>query len=336
MGTVRLARMAMACRFELVLQGEDEPWLRAAGEEALREIERLETRLSRFLPASDVSRINTHASQEAVPVEPWLLDLLKQSLYLHRCTNGAFDLTVGPLMKAWGFYGDGARVPGADELAKARLRTGMHLVELDEAHRTVRFAHEGVALDFGAIGKGYAVDEAMHVLREAGVERAFLHGGTSTMYGIGKPLDADSWNVAVVDPRSPDEPVALVAIRDEALSVSAVSGKSFEVEGTCYGHVLDPLLGKPVRGALLAATVTSSAAIADAVSTALLVHARPLAGYRSLVIRSDEKGPLPSRILHHGIPLYRTPKNGSTPFSASMLNGHITTLQQHPNLNATL
>ena len=88
---------------------------------------------------------------------PWLFDLLKHSLYLHRCTDGAFDLTVGPLMQAWGFYGDGGRVPDADELAEARLRTGMHLVELDEAHRTVRFAHEGVALDFGAIGKGYAV-----------------------------------------------------------------------------------------------------------------------------------------------------------------------------------
>ncbi len=330
MGTVRLARMAMACRFELVLQGEDEPWLRAAGEEALREIERLETRLSRFLPASDVSRINAHASQKAVPVEPWLFDLLKHSLYLHHCTDGAFDLTVGPLMQAWGFYGDGGRVPDADELAEARLRTGMHLVELDEAHRTVRFAHEGVALDFGAIGKGYAVDEAMHLLREAGVERAFLHGGASTMYGIGQPLDADSWNVAVVDPRSPDEPIAVVAIRDEALSVSAVSGKFFEVEGTCYGHVLDPRLGKPVRGALLAATVTSSAATADAVSTALLVHARPLPGYRSLVIRPDGEGPLPRRILHHGILPHRAPESIPTPPPAPALNGHATTLQQHP------
>ena len=330
MGTVRLARMAMACRFELVLQGEDEPWLRAAGEEALREIERLETRLSRFLPASDVSRINAHASQKAVPVEPWLFDLLKHSLYLHRCTDGAFDLTVGPLMQAWGFYGDGGGVPDADELAEARLRTGMHLVELDEAHRTVRFAHEGVALDFGAIGKGYAVDEAMHLLREAGVERAFLHGGASTMYGIGQPLDADAWNVAVVDPRSPDEPIAVVAIRDEALSVSAVSGKFFEVEGTCYGHVLDPRLGKPVRGALLAATVSSSAATADAVSTALLVHARPLSGYRSLVIRPDGEGPLPRRILHHGILPHRAPESIPTPPPAPALNGHATTLQQHP------
>ena len=138
-----------------------------------------------------------------MPVERWLFDLLKQSLYLHRCTDGAFDLTIGPLMKVWGFYGDGGRVPDADELAQARLRTGMHLFELDEAHCTVRFAHKGVALDFGAIGKGYAVDEAIRILREAGVERAFLHGGTSTMYGIGQPLDADSWNVAVADPRAP-------------------------------------------------------------------------------------------------------------------------------------
>lgn len=336
MSTVRLARMAMACRFELVLQGEDEPWLRAAGEEALREIERLEARLSRFLPASDVSRINTHAFEEAAPVEPWLFDLLKQSLYLHRRTDGAFDLTVGPLMKVWGFYGDGGRVPDADELAQARLRTGMHLVELDEAHCTVRFAHKGVSLDFGAIGKGYAVDEAIRVLREAGVERAFLHGGASTMYGIGKPLDADSWNVAVVDPQSPDEPVAVVAIRNEALSVSAVSGKSFEAEGTCYGHVLDPRLGKPVRGALLAATVAPSAATADAISTALLVHARPLPGYRSLVIRPDGDGSLPRRILHQGMPLYGTPKNGPAPFSAPVSNGHDTTLEQHPSLTTAL
>lgn len=313
MSTVRLARMAMACRFELVLQGENEPRLRAAGEEALREIERLETRLSRFLPASDVSRINTRASEEAVPVEPWLFDLLKQSLDLHSCTDGAFDLTVGPLMKAWGFYGDGGRIPDPGELTQARLHTGMHLVELDEAHCTVRFAHKGVSLDFGAIGKGYAVDEAMHVLREAGVERAFLHGGTSTMYGIGKPLDADAWNVAVADPRSPDDPVAIVAIRDEALSVSAVAGKFFEVEKTCYGHVLDPRPGKPVRGALLAATVSPSATTADAISTALLVHGRPLSGYRSLVILPDDEGPLPHRILHHGIPLYRIPENSPAP-----------------------
>ena len=317
MDTVRLARRAMACRFELVLEGEDPPRLRAAGEEAFREIEWLETRLSRFLPASDVSRINARAATEAVPVEPWLFRLLKRALRLYDSTNGAFDLTVGPLMHAWGFYGDGGCMPNADTLEEARRRTGMHLVELDEAQRTVRFAREGVALDFGAIGKGYAVDEAMHILREAGVERAFLHGGTSTMYGLGKPADAEAWNVAIVDPRSPDEPVAVAALRDEALSVSATSGKSFEFEGVDYGHVLDPRLGKPVRGAVLAATVTTDAATADAVSTALLVHARPFPGYRSLIIEPGA----PRRIVRKDMALY--PPGGCAMASAvPARNGH--------------
>ena len=322
METIRLAQRAMACRFELVLEGEDAPRLRAAGEAALREIEWLETRLSRFLPASDTSRINARAATEAVPVEPWLFDLLKRCRRLHEHTNGAFDLTVGPLMQAWGFYGDGGRVPDADALAEARRRAGMRLVNLDEAQRAVRFAREGVALDFGAIGKGYAVDEAIHILREAGVERAFLHGGTSTMYGLGHPADAEAWNVAIVDPGAADEPVAVVALRDEALSVSAASGKSFDFEGVCYGHVLDPRLGKPVRGAALAAAAAASAETADAVSTALLAEARPSPEYRSLII---DPGP-PRRILQRGMPCYSPANHAAPPAS----NGHAARLNFTP------
>ncbi len=325
METIRLARRAMACRFELILEGEDAPRLRAAGEAALREIEWLETRLSRFLPASDTSRINARAATEAVPVESWLFELLKRCRRLHDRTNGAFDLTVGPLMQAWGFYGDGGRVPDDDALAEARRRTGMRLVNLDEAQRAVRFAREGVALDFGAIGKGYAVDEAIHILREAGVERAFLHGGTSTMYGLGQPADAEAWNVAIVDPGAADEPVAVVALRDEALSVSAASGKSFEFEGVCYGHVLDPRLGKPVRGAALAAAVAASAETGDAVSTALLAEARPSPEYRSLIIEPGA----PRRILQNGIPLHSPVNHAATP-AAPASNGHAARLNFTP------
>lgn len=280
----------MACRFELVLEGEDEPWLRAAGEEALGEIARLEDRLSRFRPASDVSRVNARAAREAVPVEPTLFRLLQRSMDLYRATDGAFDLTVAPLMQAWGFYREGGRLPEPAVLEDARARTGMDLLELDETRRTVRFKREGVQVDLGAIGKGYAVDEAVALLREAGVERAFLHGGTSTIYGLGRPFEADGWKVAVVDPADPDDVVSVVTLVDEALSVSAVWGKAFEVDGETYGHVLDPRAGRPVRGAVLAAAAGSSAADADAFSTALLVlgEVRPFEGYRSLVVRPDD------------------------------------------------
>lgn len=311
MVTVRLARMAMACRFELVLQGEDEPWLRAAGEEALREIERLESQLSIFLAASDVSRINARAGHEAVRVEARLFRLLQRCHDLHRVTDGAFDLTVAPLMQAWGFYREGGRMPDPAELASARRRTGMHLVELDEANRSVRFLEDGVRLDFGAVGKGYAVDEAVRILREAGVERAFLHGGTSTMYGLGRPLEAPSWKVAIPHPAGEDRVLAAVPLTDESLSVSAVWGKSFEAKGEMLGHVLDPRTGSPVRGAVLAAAAGASATDADAVSTALLVRGcarpvRPLARMRSIVV-----GPRDERGRH---PLFN---GGITPYEAS-------------------
>ncbi|MFW5972419.1 MAG: FAD:protein FMN transferase [Bacteroidota bacterium] len=265
----------MASRFELILHGEDAPWLRAAGEEALSEIRRLEHQLSRYRPTSDIGRINARAADEPVRVESRLFRLLQHCRQLYTVTSGAFDITVAPLMNAWGFTHSTGQLPAEDRLTRAREHCGMHLVELDEREHSVTFSRPGVTIDLGAIGKGYAVDEAMLLLREAGVESAFLHGGTSTIYGLGSPPDSDAWRVAV--PRSAQElhgeesPVALAELCNASLSVSAVWGKSFVADGVVYGHVLDPRLGRPVEGADLAAVTSRSATTADALSTALLV-----------------------------------------------------------------
>lgn len=304
MPSVRLARMAMASRFELVLQGEDEVWLRAAGEEALAEIARLDRQLTIYSEASEISRINARAADGPVAVEPRLFELLKAANRYAALTDGAFDVTVAPLMRAWGFFRGSGRLPDADDLEKARSVTGMHLVHLDESNRTIRFERKGVLLDLGAIGKGYAVDEAVLLLREAGVERAFLHGGTSTAYGLGKPIEGSRWQVAVSYPgeeRSSDEEslLAVAPLENASLSVSAVWGKAFETEGTSYGHVLDPRRGYPVEGAMLTAVVSDSATEADVLSTALLVKGRRCADLlerfrgrvRTLsVFPSDENG----------------------------------------------
>lgn len=297
MASVRLARMAMASRFELILEGDDEPWLRAAGEEALSEIERLDRQLTIFSPSSDVSRINARAAQGPVSVEPRLFALLMHCRRLTDETDGAFDITVAALMRAWGFYRGSGRVPADEALERAHSVTGMHLVHLDEERRTVAFEREGVLLDFGAIGKGYAIDEAAAILREAGVERAFLHGGTSTAVGIGRQEDGRPWRVALPYPGDTPAPLALpsserelqaevdlpssdssvlavVPLEDASLSVSAVWGKAFEVDGRTLGHVLDPRIGRPVEGALMTAAVGASATEADALSTALLVLGR--------------------------------------------------------------
>ncbi len=267
----------MATRFELVLQGEDAVRLRAAGEEALAEVKRLEAQLSFYNPASAISRINARAAESPVRITPRLFHLLQTAQDLYHATDGAFDLTVAPLMRCWGFVRGTGHTPDPDALEEARSRTGMHLVTLDAARYTVAFARPGVMLDLGAIGKGYAIEEAAQLLLEAGIERAFLHGGTSTIHALGMPYDGDGWNVAIPHPTADpttyreDQVIAVVPLENEALSVSAVWGKAFEAEGKTYGHVLDPRRGAPVEGAVLTAVAGPSATTCDALSTAFLV-----------------------------------------------------------------
>ena len=276
----------MATRFELVLHGDDPVALRAAGEEALEEIERLEARLSLFCPSSEIAHLNARAAWEPVRVTPAVFGLLQQAQRLHQESGGAFDITIAPLVRCWGFMGGSGHLPQPAELAEARACVGMSLVQLDPSDFTIRFARPGVMLDLGAIGKGYAIERAAEVLREAGVTSALLHGGTSSVQALGHPPDAEHWKIAIEHPQAsprfqPASPssqppaaspglLAAVPLCDEAMSVSAVWGKSFQAEGRTFGHVLDPRTGQPVTGTVLAAVVLPSATETDALSTALL------------------------------------------------------------------
>lgn len=272
---VTLACRAMATRFEIVLWGGEEAHLRAAGEEALAEIQRLEAQLSLYREESDLHDLNIRAAYEPVPVEPRLFHLLERARDLSAETGGAFDITLAPLLRAWGFVGGSGRMPDEAEITAAREATGMNRVELNAQNFTVRFLKEGVTLDLGAIGKGYAIERAAEIVRECGVGGALLHGGTSTVQAVGAQPDGSAWRIAIRPPHLSNEPLAVIPLQDSALSVSAVWGKSFTQEEIRYGHVLDPRTGRPVQNALLAAVSCSSATDSDALSTALLVLGEP-------------------------------------------------------------
>lgn len=305
MAPITLARHAMATRFEAVLYGDNPVAVRAAGEEALDEIDRLETRLSLFRPTSEIAHLNARAAHEPVRVTPEIFRLLQHAQKLNRETSGVFDITIAPLVRCWGFMGGNGHVPAADDLSRARACVGMDLVHLNETDFTAEFEREGVMLDLGAIGKGYAIERAAELLREAGIQSGLLHGGTSTVYAIGAPPGAMSWKVAIADPRRASESYtgsvlvrpaisadvrkdygpkgdqagdarksgpsfATVELRDESLSVSAIWGKYFRADGQVLGHILDPRTGRPAAGAVLSAVILPSATETDALSTALL------------------------------------------------------------------
>lgn len=308
---VRLACHAMATRFEFVLYGENPVSLRAAGEEAIEEIHRLEAQLSLYKPSSEIAHVNARAAREPVRVTPGVFAVLEHAQKLSAETSGAFDITIAPLVRCWGFMGGTGKVPSERELAEARSKVGMHLVQLNRADFTVRFVTDRVMLDLGAIGKGYAIDRATEILREGGVTSALVHSGTSTVSAIGTPPGEDAWKIAIENPanqisalsssasspvsrasppascagvppalhqsasqNSHSQPLATISLKDESLSVSAIWGKSFQTEGRTLGHVLDPRSGRPVADALLAAVALPSATETDALSTALLILGR--------------------------------------------------------------
>jgi thiamine biosynthesis lipoprotein len=247
----------MATRFEFVLHGVDAARLRAASEEALDEVDRVENQLSLFRPHTDVARINAGAAYGPVRVIPEVFRLIERAVAWSRATEGAFDITAGAWMRAWGFHESGA--PLAEEAI-----SGARLLELDPGAFTVRFARPGMRLDLGAFGKGYALDRAADLLREAGVTSALLHGGTSSIFAIGTPPECAAWKVALPTGEA-------VALREESLSVSATWGRTREVGGIRRGHVIDPRCGEPVPGPRMAAVACPLAANSDALSTALLV-----------------------------------------------------------------
>jgi len=265
---VRLALHAMATRFELVLDQPNGIDARATGEEALAEIARLDGQLSFYRGASDISWINAYAATRAVKIEPRLFSLLQRCQALSLATDGAFDVTVAPLMRAWGFAGGTGAMPSPSRLAEARGCVGFQHVLLDPDASTIRFERPGMSIDLGAAGKGYAVDEAIAILRARGVTSALLHGGTSSVHVIGAPLNRASWRIGW----SPsDGAPCTFDLRNAALSVSAVHGKCFTSQGRTYGHVIDPRTGLPVRTATSAIVTGPQSLEADALSTALLV-----------------------------------------------------------------
>lgn len=163
-------------------------------------------------------------------------------------------------------------IPSDSEIEEARANVGSNLLELNSNDRSVHFSRPGMMLDFGAFGKGYAVDRAIELLRDYEITSALLHGGTSTVLGIGRAESDLPWRIAVTGEPPSEDVLWLVDLCETSLSVSAVWGKSFASQGRTFGHILDARTGRPSERAELAAVNVSSAADSDALSTALLVE----------------------------------------------------------------
>src|SRR6266508_789002 len=161
-------RMSMACEYAIEAYGRDADALPRIVDEAFDEVDRIDRLMSHYKANSPLSRVNREAAQHPVAVEAELFDFIVDAMRYHRESGGTFDITVGPLMKAWGFFRGEGRMPSEAELAEARSRVGYRRVILNQKDGTIFYDRAGVELDLGGIAKGYAVDRAVAVLKRYG------------------------------------------------------------------------------------------------------------------------------------------------------------------------
>jgi len=263
--------MSMGCLYSIVAHGGDRDAIARTLEASLDEVDRIDRLMSHYRVDSELSRINRDAARAPVTVDRELFDFIALSLRYSAESDGAFDITVGPLMKAWGFFRGGGRVPSGQELKRARQVTGFRHVILNARNQTIRFNRDGVELDLGGIAKGYAVDRAVEVLRREGVGSALVNACGSTIYGLGYPPDETAWPVDIQDPLDERRISFSIRLRDRAVSVSGSAEKFFERDGVRYSHIMNPRTGRPVHGVLSVVVLAPTGTAGDAIDNVLFV-----------------------------------------------------------------
>jgi thiamine biosynthesis lipoprotein len=270
---VSVRRRAMACEFEVQMAAARDDGSMEHVFAALDLVEALEAQMTVYRDDSEVVRINQKAAIEVVPVEPRLFAVFQEAARLYGETEGALDITSGPLSDAWGFSRREGRVPTEETIAEALSRVGMQHVELNATQRTIRFRRPGVNVNLNSMGKGYALDRMAELLAEHFVDDYLLHGGKSSILARGDQPAGDTagWMIGVRHPLRPSELLAELQLRDQALSTSGSGTQFFIRRGRRYGHILDPRTGRPAEGLYSATVIAPTAAEAEGLSTAFYV-----------------------------------------------------------------
>lgn len=242
---------AMGITYTVILYGYSMVRMQVAVDAAFQEVRRVDRMLSKYRPDGELGEVNRHAAERPIKVTPELFALLSECERYSRESEGTFDITIGPLMKVWGFFRGTGRLADKQQVAQALEKVGHRNVVLDAANGTVRFVRPGVELDLGGIGKGYAVDRMAALLKEKGITSALVNAGGSSIYGLGAPPSEDrGWEINIRDPKSQSKVVADVYLKDESISTSGSSEKFFLAENRVYSHIMDPRTGYPAEGVL--------------------------------------------------------------------------------------
>jgi len=270
----RDSRILMGTLFEVQVYDTNAVRAKGAMTAALDEMARVDRLLSNYNPASELSRMNEEAPKAPFRASDELFNFVTACRRFYDDTEGTFDPTVGALVRAWGFFSRQPGLPNAEQIAAAKLATGFDKVRLDPGEKTIRYTVAGLEMDPGGIGKGYAADRATEILKRLGIRAAMVNAGGSSINAIGHPPGQRAWRIAITNPANPAKTLAVVLLRDAALSTSGVSQQSLKSGAHTYSHIFDPRTGEPVENMCQVTVVTQNGTAAEALSKAAFILSR--------------------------------------------------------------
>jgi FAD:protein FMN transferase len=262
-------RFLMGTSVQVRAFGGDEPARRAAIDEAFGAIAEVDRLMSNYRADSELTHINAAAARGPVVVSDPMLRILEAAQKVSADSNGAFDVTVGPLVRLWGFFDKRPHVPSAQELAAVRPLVGFRNLLVDAQQHAVRFVRPGVEIDLGGIAKGFAVEVAADVLRRRGLQGFIDAGGNQ--YMVGAPPGKTQWTVGVKNPDGAGQLLGAIDVTEGSVSTSADDANFLVAAGRRYGHLLDPRSLTPSTMSLSATIVSRDGTLADALSKAAFV-----------------------------------------------------------------
>jgi thiamine biosynthesis lipoprotein len=232
----------MGTRFEIILYAPDEAAAKQAAKAAFQRIAELDDIMSDYRPASELMQLCKKAGEGPVKVSNDLFYVLKKAQQVAERSDGAFDVTVGPVVRLWRVARKTRRMPDADKLKTALDLVGYKNVRLDERAQTVQLLKPGMQLDLGGIAKGYAADEALKVLEKHAIKSALVAAGGDIAVSAAPP-DAAGWSVAIAPLDRDGKPQRYLLLENRAVSTSGDAEQHVEIDGKRYSHIVDPKTG---------------------------------------------------------------------------------------------
>jgi len=300
-------RQMMGTWAEITVYSQDAKLANRAIETALDAMTEVDSLMSAYKKDSEISEINRQAGQKAVNVSPQTFWVVKSAIHYSEISDGAFDITISPLIRSWGFFRKQGHIPPKEEINQKRALVNYRLIELDSEHNPltpfikgeynrIKLLKHGITLDLGGIAKGYAVDQAIETLRAAKVENVLVNL-SGNMYAMGHPRDKDAWRIAIRHPRQKESLLGVLELQEEAIATSGDYEKFFIYDGKKYSHIINPHTGYPVLGIASVTIIAKTAMEADALSTTVFVlgSERGLQlieskdGVEGIIVKVDEK-----------------------------------------------